>query len=64
MLRVPSNFMIALVAGTKLTCAQAVARLLMDKRCWEVRSAGHGSKGERWYAWAWLATRFARDRRL
>ena len=23
---------------------------------WEVRSAGQGSKGERWYAWAWLAT--------
>jgi DDE superfamily endonuclease len=39
-LRVPSNFMIALAAGTKLTCAQAVARLLKDKRCWEVRSAG------------------------
>jgi SRSO17 transposase len=55
-LRVPSNFMIALAAGTKLTCVQAVARLLKDKRRWEVRSAGHGSKGERWYAWAWLAT--------
>ena len=26
------------------------------KRDWEVRSAGQGSKGERWYAWAWLAT--------
>ena len=24
-------------------------------RCWEVRSAGNGSKGRRWYAWAWLA---------
>jgi hypothetical protein len=42
--------------GTKLTCAQAVSRLLRHKRRWEVRSAGHGSKGERWYAWAWLAT--------
>ncbi len=63
-LRVPSNFMIALAAGTKLTCAQAVARLLKDKRRWEVRSAGHGSKGERWYAWAWLATASARHHLL
>jgi SRSO17 transposase len=26
-----------------------------DRR-WEVRSAGKGPKGERWYAWAWIAT--------
>lgn len=25
-------------------------------RHWEVRSAGQGAKGARWYAWAWLAT--------
>ncbi len=56
MLRVPSNFTVTLAAGTKLTCAQTVSRLLKDKRRWEVRSAGSGSKGERWYAWAWLAT--------
>jgi SRSO17 transposase len=55
-LRVPSNFMITLAAGTKLTCAEAVKALLKHKRRWEIRSAGHGSKGERWYAWAWLAT--------
>jgi SRSO17 transposase len=55
-LRVPSNFMITVTTGTKLTCAQAVSRLLKHKRRWEVRSAGHGSKGERWYAWAWIAT--------
>jgi len=55
-LRVPSNFMITLAAWTKLTCAEAVKRLLKDKRRWEVRSAGNGSKGQRWYAWAWLAT--------
>ena len=55
-LRVPSNFMLTLAAGTRLTCMQAVSRLLRHKRRWEVRSAGHGSKGERWYAWAWLAT--------
>ena len=55
-LRVPSNFMIMLAAGTKLTCADAVKPLLKHSQRWEVRSAGSGSKGERWYAWAWLAT--------
>jgi SRSO17 transposase len=55
-LRVPSNFTLILAAGTKLTCAQAVTALLRHKRRWEARSAGHGSKGQRWYAWAWLAT--------
>jgi SRSO17 transposase len=55
-LRVASNFVLTLAAGTKLTCAQAVKRLVKDKRRWEVRSAGKGSKGERWYAWAWIGT--------
>jgi len=56
-LRVPSNFILTLAAGTTLTCAQAVKSLLLQHtRCWEVRSAGTGSKGKRWYAWAWLAT--------
>ena len=63
-LRVPSNFTLTLAAGTKLTCAQAVSRLLKDKRRWEIRSAGHGSKGERWYAWAWIATASARHHLL
>jgi SRSO17 transposase len=55
-LRVASSFMITLADETKLTCAEAVKRLVNDKRRWEVRSAGQGSKGERWYAWAWIAT--------
>jgi SRSO17 transposase len=55
-LRVASSFMITLPGGTKLTCAEAVKRLVKDKRRWEVRSAGKGSKGERWYAWAWIGT--------
>jgi SRSO17 transposase len=55
-LRVASNFTLTLAAGTMLTCAEAVKALLKDKRRWEVRSAGHGSKGQRWYAWAWIAT--------
>ena len=55
-LRVASNFVITLAGGTKTACAEAVKRLVKDKRRWEVRSAGKGSKGERWYAWAWIAT--------
>jgi hypothetical protein len=39
-----------------MTCADAVKKLLKGNRGWEVRSAGSGSKGERWYAWAWLGT--------
>jgi SRSO17 transposase len=63
-LRVPSNFTLTLAAGTTMTCAEAVKALLKDKRRWEVRSAGSGSKGERWYAWAWLATASARHHLL
>ena len=55
-LRVASSFMLALAAETKLACAQAVKLLATDTRRWEVRSAGTGSKGQRWYAWAWIAT--------
>ncbi len=55
-LRVASSFTITLAGGTRLTCAEAVKRLVKDKRRWEVRSAGKGSKGERWYAWAWITT--------
>ncbi len=54
-LRVASNFLLTL-AGTTMTCAEAVKKLLRRNKDWEVRSAGQGSKGERWYAWAWLAT--------
>jgi SRSO17 transposase len=55
-LRVPSSFHLTLRAGTTLTCAGAVTRLLNGTRRWEVRSAGAGSKGDRWYAWALAAT--------
>jgi SRSO17 transposase len=55
-LRVASNFTITLAPGAKVTCAEAVKMLLKDRRRWEVRSAGKGSRGERWYAWAWIAT--------
>jgi SRSO17 transposase len=54
-LRVPSSFRLTLASGKKLTCAGA-ASLLAGSRHPEVRSAGKGSKGGRWYAWSWLAT--------
>lgn len=58
-LRVRSTFCLVLAAGkAPVTCAQA-ARTLGSRR-WEVRSAGAGSKGQRWYAWAWLATASSR----
>jgi SRSO17 transposase len=56
-LRVASSFTLTLAGGRTLTCAQAAKTLLKDKRSWEVRSAGRGSKGRRWYAWAWAGTR-------
>jgi DDE superfamily endonuclease len=55
-LRVPSTFRLTLAAGVTPTCKQAVTRLLNNARRWEIRSAGTGSKGQRWYAGAWLAT--------
>jgi SRSO17 transposase len=54
-LRIPSNFRLTLATGKKLTCADA-AKALPARKHPEVRSAGNGSKGGRWYAWSWLAT--------
>ena len=54
-LRVACTFMLDLGAGLRLTCQQAVQQLV-DSRQWEVRSAGTGSKGQRWYAWVRIAT--------
>jgi hypothetical protein len=62
-LRVPSSFRLTLAGGITLTCQQAAARLGRG-RGWEIRSAGTGSKGERWYAWAWLGTASARHHLL
>jgi hypothetical protein len=62
-LRVPSSFRLTLASGATLTCKQAAARL-GSRRDWEIRSAGTGSKGHRWYAWAWLGTASARHHLL
>jgi len=55
-LRVPSSFILTLAADATMTCADAVKTLLRQGRRWEVRSAGSGSKGDRWCAWAWIGT--------
>jgi SRSO17 transposase len=55
-LRVASDFPLTLAGQAKMTCKEAAGKLLKDGRRQEVRSAGKGSKGERWYAWAWIAT--------
>jgi hypothetical protein len=59
-LRVQRNFRITLPSRMVLSVEQAVKTLLKHKRRWEIRSAGKGSKGDRWYAWAWIATTSAR----
>jgi SRSO17 transposase len=55
-LRIPSNFHLTLARGVKLTCKDVATRLPKGTRSWEIRSAGKGSKGRRWYGWAWLGT--------
>ncbi len=59
-LRVAKNFRVTMGDGTILTCEEAVKKLLKGRRRWEVRSAGKGSKGDRWYAWAWIGTASSR----
>lgn len=54
-LRVACTFTLELAGGLRLTCREAVKRLV-SQRQWEVRSAGTGSKGQRWYAWVVIAT--------
>ena len=63
-LRVPSNFRVTMRSGAILACAGAASALLKQDRRWEVRSAGKGSKGDRWYAWAWIGTASPRHQLL
>jgi hypothetical protein len=54
-LRVPCSFRLTLARAVTRTCAEVATGLLKGPRRWEVRSAGKGSKGQRWYAWALVA---------
>jgi SRSO17 transposase len=53
-LGIPRSFHLSLPSGRRLR-ADAAA-LLVTRRSWTIASAGAGSKGERTWAWAWLAT--------
>jgi SRSO17 transposase len=53
-LRVARNFHLTLPGGQRLTCADAASQLAAGHG--EVRSAGTGARGQRWYGWSWLAT--------
>ena len=53
-LKIPCSFRVTLPTGQKARADHA-ARLI-PAAAWQTASAGHGSKGERDYGWAWLAT--------
>jgi SRSO17 transposase len=53
-LKIPCSFRVTLPAGQKIRADHAAR--LVPARAWQTASAGHGSKGERDYSWAWLAT--------
>ena len=54
-LRVGSSFHLELAPALRLRADKAAAQLLSEPGAWEVRAVA-GSKGERAYAWAWVAT--------
>jgi SRSO17 transposase len=57
-LKIPCSFRITLPTGQKARADHAAR--LVPASAWQTASAGHGSKGERDYGWAWLATTSAR----
>ncbi len=61
-LKVPCSFRVTLAAGQKVRADHAAR--LVPAAAWQTASAGHGSKGERDYGWAWLATASARHHLL
>ncbi|WP_443216892.1 transposase [Saccharothrix sp. ALI-22-I] len=54
-LRVGCAFRAELAAGVRPRADAAVTRFLTAARSWQIRAVA-GSKGERRYAWAWVAT--------
>jgi SRSO17 transposase len=61
-LKIPCSFRVTLPTGQKIRADHAAR--LVPARAWPTASAGHGSKGERDYSWAWLATSSARHHLL
>lgn len=62
-LQVPCSFRITLPSGVTMRADTAAATILTPP-CWQVASCGQGSKGDRAYAFAWLATRGQRHHLL
>jgi SRSO17 transposase len=58
-LRVGKAFHVELAKGLKLRADEAVNKYLTARRCWRIDGVA-GSKGQRRYTWAWLATRSPR----
>jgi SRSO17 transposase len=54
-LRVGKAFHVDLAPCVKLRADQAISKHLTDQRSWQVAGVS-GSKGQRRYAWAWIAT--------
>jgi SRSO17 transposase len=53
-LKIPCSFRVTLPTGQKMRADHAAR--LVPARAWQTASAGKGSKSERDYGWAWLAT--------
>jgi SRSO17 transposase len=51
---VPCSFAVTLTSGRRLRADQALK--LVPPKAWNLASCGAGSKGERTYWWAWIAT--------
>src|SRR5215471_16009038 len=61
-LKIPWSFRVTLPAGQKVRADHAAR--LVPASAWQTASAGHGSKGERDYGRAWVATASARHHLL
>jgi SRSO17 transposase len=61
-LKIPCSFRVTLPTGQKIRADHAAR--LVPARAWQTASAGAGSKGEREYDWAWLATASTRHHLL
>lgn len=55
-LRIRSTFTLDVGGQKPMTGKQIVKTMLWPKKRWQILSAGHGDKGSRDYAWAWVAT--------
>jgi len=51
---VPCSFTVVLTSGRRVRAGQALK--LVPAKAWNRASCGAGSKGDRTYAWAWIAT--------